>query len=233
MHRKFETELNELKDKILRMGGVVEAAIEVATQALIQRNPDGFKTVHSYEREINKAHLDIDESCLKLLALQAPLAADLRLVLAIVKINTDLERMGDQSVNIAYSGEHYLKKIPVKSEVNLPEMAFQVRQMVKDSLDAFVRGNVEAAESVLKKDDAVDKNKYEVFKKMKAEMQANPESVPSCLDMILITRNLERLADHATNIAEDVIFIFTGRDVRHGGVRSSEDPTGTNAKSGG
>lgn len=216
MYRKFETELNDLKDQILKMGGFVEAAIEASTQALIQRNPEGFKAVHAYEREINKAHVNVDEACLKLLALQAPLAADLRLVLAIVKINTDLERMGDQSVNISYSGEHYLSKPPVKTEVNLPEMARKVRQMVTESLDAFVKGDVKAARAVLEKDDAIDKQKYEVFKAMKIEMQESPHLIGSCLDMILITRNLERLADHATNIAEDVIFVYTGKDIRHG-----------------
>ena len=216
MHRKFEDELDDLKEKILKMGGFVEAAVEAATQALIQRNPKGFEAVHEYEHQINKAHVDVDEACLKLLALQAPLAADLRLVLAIVKINTDLERMGDQSVNISYSGEHYLLKPPVKSEVNLPEIAAQVRQMVTESLDAFVKGDVHAAKLVLEKDDAIDQYKSDAFKKMKAEMQENPQMIGSCLDMILITRNLERLADHATNIAEDVIFVYTGRDVRHG-----------------
>ncbi len=216
MIRKFETELEDLKDKILKMGGFVEAAIEASTQALIQRNPEGFKNVHAYEREINRAHVEIDECCLKLLALQAPLAADLRLVLAIVKINSDLERMGDQSVNISYSGEHYLSKVPVKTEVNLPQIATQVRQMVTEALDAFVKGDVHAAKQVLEKDDAIDQHKADVFEKMKAEMQTHPELIGSCLDMILITRNLERLADHATNIAEDVIFVYTGRDVRHG-----------------
>lgn len=216
MSRKFETDLKDLKEKILKMGGYVEASIQVATEALLARDVEKFKKVHEYEREINRAHVDIDEACLKLLALQTPLAADLRLVLSIVKINTDLERMGDQAVNISYSAEHYLTKPAVKSDVNLPGMAAEVKKMVRQSLDAFVKGDVEAAKIVLREDDNVDKLKSEAFKKLKSEMQNSPEQIGSCLDMILITRNLERMADHATNIAEDVIFVYTGRDVRHG-----------------
>lgn len=223
LSRKFENELKDLKEKILKMGGFVEASVEAATQALIQRKPEGFKLVHDYEREINKSHIEVDEACLKVLALQAPLAADLRLVLSVVKINTDLERMGDQAVNISYAGEHYLGKSPVKTEVNLSDMAAKVRKMVRDSLDAFVRGDLALAKKVLEDDDAVDAQKYDAFKKMKAEMKTDSNAIPSCLDMILITRNLERMADHATNIAEDVIFVYTGRDIRHGVGKLDED----------
>lgn len=217
MHRKFDSELKQLKEKILKMGGLVEAAIEAATQALISRNVEGLKVVHEYENQINKLHIEIDELCLNILALQAPLAADLRLILAAIKINTDLERMGDQSVNIAYSSEHYLTKSPVKSELNLSGMAAQVRQMVRSSLDSFVKEDVALAQRILKEDDIVDEQKREIFQQMKREMKQNPDLISSCLDMILVARNLERLADHATNIAEDVIFVYTGQDVRHGG----------------
>jgi phosphate transport system protein len=204
---------------MLKMGGFVEASIQAATTALIQRHLPGMQIVHEHEKEINKLHIEIDEACLNLLALQAPLAADLRLILSIIKINTDLERMGDQCVNIAFSSEHYLSKPPVKSDVHLPEMATQTRLMVSNALDAFVKGDITLARKVLEADDAVDRNKADVFKKMKTEMQQNPDLIGSCLDMILITRNLERLADHATNIAEDVIFVYTGQDIRHGFTR--------------
>lgn len=216
MTRKFDADLDNLKKMILRMGGLVESAIQVATASLIQRDLKGMQAVHEYEKEINKLHIEVDEACMNLLALQTPLAVDLRLILSVIKINTDLERMGDQCVNIAYSCEHYFAKPPVKSELRLPEMAAKTRQMVSDSLDAFVRGDVELAKRVLEADDAVDKHKSEVFQKMKTEMQQNPDLIGSCLDMILMTRNLERLADHATNIAEDVVFVYTGQDIRHG-----------------
>ncbi len=216
MTRKFDGDLNSLKQLILKMGGLVEASIQAATTALIGRNLPGMQVVHEHEKEINRLHIEIDESCMNLLALQAPLAADLRLILSVIKINTDLERMGDQCVNIAFSSEYYLSKPPVKSDVRLPEMANQARLMVSNALDAFVKGDTSLAQKVLEADDAVDRHKAEVFQKMKTEMQQNPDLIGSCLDMILITRNLERLADHATNIAEDVIFVFTGQDIRHG-----------------
>lgn len=216
MTRKIDSDLDKLKQMILRMGGLVEASIQAATTALIARDLPAMQVVHQHEKEINVLHVEVDEACLNLLALQAPLAADLRLILSVIKINTDLERMGDQCVNIAFSSEHYLAKPPVKSDVRLPEMAAQVRQMVSNSLDAFVKGDIALAKRVLEADDAVDKNKAAVFQAMKTEMQQNPDLIGSCLDMILMTRNLERLADHATNIAEDVIFVYTGQDIRHG-----------------
>jgi phosphate transport system protein len=216
VQRKFETELLDLKEKILKMGGLVEASVEAATTALITRDANGFKKVYEHEKIINSLHIEVDDACLNVLALQAPLAADLRLVIAVVKINNDLERMGDQAVNISYSSEHYLSKPPAKAPVDLPQMASQVRQMVRNSLDAFVKGDIALAQKVLEDDDVVDRYKYDTFKKMKQEMKQNPDLISSCLDMILIARNLERLADHATNIAEDVIFVYTGRDVRHG-----------------
>ncbi len=217
MHRQFEDELKDLKEQILRMGGHVEQAVEAATQALIQRQPSMFKQVHDLEAKINREHMEVDESCLQLLARQSPLAADLRLVIAVLKISTDLERMGDQAVNISFNAKDYLEAEPIKELVDIPRMASEVRTMVRESLDAFVKQDRAMAEAVLLKDDIVDELKDKVFHELIAYMGKNPTNIEPALDLILIARNLERLGDHATNIAEDVIFAVTGDDIRHGG----------------
>lgn len=216
MERHFHGELRELKDRILSMGGYVEKALEEAIQGLVKREPERFKLVHEWESKINEAHIEVDEICLHLLARQAPLAQDLRLVLAVVKINTDLERMGDQAVNISLNGQHYLNEMPLSHINELAKMAVEVREMVRESLDAFVRRDGPLARKVLEKDDDVDRYKDQIFQSLISYMKTHPEAVESSLDILLIARNLERLGDHATNIAEDVIFITTGKDVRHG-----------------
>lgn len=217
MQRHFETELTTLKEQILAMGGHVELAVEAATQALFLRKPEMLKQVHELESRINREHIDVDESCLQLLARQSPLAADLRLVIAVLKISTDLERMGDQAVNISYNAKEYLEGAPVKELMDLPLMAQEVRSMVRDSLDAFVKQDRNLAEKVLTRDDKVDGFKDKIFQELISYMGENPKKVEQALNLILIARNLERLGDHATNIAEDVIFAVTGTDIRHGG----------------
>ena len=219
MQRHFEEDLKNLKEQILAMGSNVELAVETATQALIQRNPQDLKKVHELESKINREHMEVDESCLLLLARQSPLAADLRLVIAVLKISTDLERMGDQAVNIAHNTKDYLENEPIKDLVDIPIMAAEVRAMVRDSLDSFVRHDGDLAREVLKRDDKVDNLKDKVFQELLEFMSKNPSRVEQALDLILIARNLERLGDHATNIAEDVIFAATGKDIRHGGDR--------------
>lgn len=216
MERHFESQLEELRKLILVMGGHVERALTEAVQALISRDPERFKVVHGIEKQINDCHLQVDLACMRVLAQQAPVAKDLRLVISIIKINTDLERMGDQSVNIAHSGKHYLKESATMSIEDIRKMSELARRMVKDSLDAFVQADVVKAQAVLESDDAVDAYKDKMFREMMAYMKTHPDQIECCLDVILIARNLERLADHATNIAEDVIYAFTGEDVRHG-----------------
>jgi phosphate transport system protein len=216
VERHFHTELRQLKDQILAMGGYVERAIEEATQALIRREPDRFKKVMECEAKINQAHIDVDQHCFSLLARQAPLAQDLRLILAFLKINTDLERMGDQAVNISHNAERYLAEPPVAHFLlELTKMAYEVRSMVRDSLDALVKQDGALAQEVLKKDDVVDRLKDQMFTDLKASMKKDPSTIEAALDLLLIARNLERLGDHATNIAEDVIFVTTGKDIRH------------------
>ena len=160
--------------------------------------------------------MQVDEACLNLLARQSPLAADLRLVVAIIKINTDLERMGDQAVNISHNGRRYLMEPPLKPLIDIPRMAEEVRFMVRAALDAFVTQNLKLAHDVLDRDDSVDTLKNTIFKELLGYMSTDSRSIERALDLILIARNLERIGDHATNIAEDVIFACTGEDVRHG-----------------
>lgn len=220
MQRQFEGELRELKNRILAMGGLVEQAIEKSTQVLQSRETSGLESVRSVERKINEEHVAIDSICLEILARLSPVAADLRLILAIIKINTDLERMGDQSMNIAYNIEHYIKDggidLQENLKLNLPLMASSVRRMVRDALDAFMKADITLAQKVLESDDEVDAYKNKIFDTMVNFMRTKPDQIGSALDLILIARNLERMGDHATNIAEDVIFACTGEDVRHG-----------------
>jgi phosphate transport system protein len=216
MERHFEAEFRSLKQRILAMGGAVEASIEEATLALSERKPERFLRVFELEKTINLAHIEVDDACVNLLARQSPLATDLRFVVAVIKINTDLERMGDQAVNIAYNGRSYLQHPPLKPLVDIPLMAQAVRLMTRQALDAFVKQDRALAQDVLDRDDAVDRSKNEIFKELIVYMTREPSSIAQALNLILIARNLERIGDHATNIAEDVIFAVSGDDVRHG-----------------
>ncbi len=216
MQRQFEVELREIKNRILAMGGLVEQAIEKSTMLLGTRDQSGFAQLKSIERKINEENMRIDSICLEVLARLSPVATDLRLILAIIKINTDLERMGDQAMNIGYNVDHYIEDGGVELNLNLPHMAGLVKKMVRDALDAFMKDDIELAEKVLLSDDEVDQFKNSVFEKMVNFMRTSPDQIGPALDMILVARNLERMADHATNIAEDVIFACTGEDVRHG-----------------
>ncbi len=220
MQRQFEQELRELKNRILAMGGLVEQSIEKATHTLQTKEKNGLQALRAIERKINEEHIAIDSLCLEVLARLSPVAADLRLILAIIKINTDLERMGDQAMNIGYNTEHYIMDggidLQESLKLNLPSMATAVRKMVRDALDAFMKGDTALAQKVLGSDDEVDSYKNNIFDSLVTFMRTKPEQIGSALDLILVARNLERMGDHATNIAEDVIFACTGEDVRHG-----------------
>ncbi len=216
MERTIDVQLDELKRLTLVMGGHVEQALGHVAMALQLRDVLRFDKVHVLETKINADHISVDNVCLNLLAKQGPVAKDLRLILSIIKINTDLERMGDQCMNIAYTGKDYLSRRPVKQAETIDLMSSLTKKMVKSSLDSFVRGDMELAQQVLLMDDEVDDLKNKIFTEMTAHMKSNPEDVEAALDLILIARNLERLGDHSTNIAEDVIFAFSGKDVRHG-----------------
>lgn len=217
MERAIDLQLEDLKKMILLMGGHVEKALSLAITALLNKDLSLFAQVHEIESQINEDHIRVDGACMNLLAKQGPVAKDLRLILSVIKINNDLERMGDQSVNISYSGKDYLSHKPIQQLNDIQKMSEIAGRMVKGSLDCFVRGDTEQAKVILSMDDEIDALKNKVFKDVKTHIKSNPEDVDAGLDLILIARNLERLGDHATNIAEDVIFAFTGKDIRHGG----------------
>lgn len=223
MQRQIDIELSTLRNVILAMGAAVEKAIEEATEGLITRNPERLDNVLEFESEINSYHLEVDEICLKIIASQSPLAADLRMILAIIKINSDLERMGDQATNISYNVRDYLKKPALAHEKVILQMSVLVRKMVRDAMEAFIKNDVQLSEKVLLQDDDIDSAKHDTFKTLVALMKVEPQSVDAAVDLLLISRNLERLGDHATNIGEDVIFASTGKDIRHGGFASGSN----------
>lgn len=217
MVRHIDSELQGLKDLALQMGGNVEKAFEAACKMVTSKDLNAFGEVERFESRINDLQILIDESCVNVLAKQAPVAKDLRLVIAITKINTDLERMGDQSINIALATQDLYGAWP---QVTLPaqvnKMIDEVRGMVRSVLDAFARRDVELSQKVLELDDQVDALKDELIRDMTQKMKVEKDQVEVGLAIIMIAKNLERLADHATNIAEEVIYLATGNDVRHG-----------------
>jgi phosphate transport system protein len=213
--RHFETGLSQLKEKLLNMGGHVEKAIQHASDALLEWDASKIQTVFEIEKKVNQSHLEVDDGCIKLLALQQPMAVDLRTIVAILKINNDLERMGDQAVNIAHNAQRYMKDAPIKPLVDLPKMSIEVRLMVRDALDVFVKSSEDIARDILIRDDNVDAFKNKIFRDVIELLKAKPSEIEQGLNLILIARNLERIGDHATNIAEDVIFAIKGEDVRH------------------
>ena len=215
MRTRFHQGLDDLKQKLLAMGGLAEQAIDRATEAYRKRDLKLCYAVLEGEKAINMAEREIDELALDLLAMQQPLAVDLRFITAVMKINADLERVGDQAVNIAERVMDTIKLPVVELPVDIPRMAATAAGMVRRALESFIEGKAELAEAILKMDDIVDRMDDEIYIVLVQKMHENPAIVQQSLDLLLISRNLERVADHATNIAEDVIFWVRGADVRH------------------
>ena len=213
--RHFQEELDILKSRLLEMGGLAEQRVRRAVQGLAEREHDLIESVLVGDEPINVLQLEIDDRCLKMLALHQPMATDLRAVMAAVKINTDLERVGDLAVNIAEAVRRYLQHPPVKELIDIPRMAMIAQDMLRDALDAYVRRDIPLAQNVLDRDDEVDALKTMVFRELLTHMLRDPQTIEPSLDLILISRHLERIGDHATNIAEDVIFMVSAKDVRH------------------
>ncbi len=213
--RHFQQELEELKGKLLEMSALVEAAIQRSVSAVTQKDRSAAEQVLRDEAHVNELEMAIDEFAINLLATQQPLAADLRLIVAALKINTDLERMGDLSVNIAQKAVSLLSEPVVTPMVDIEHMSALVESMVRKSLDAFVTHDADLARSVLAADDAVDSLRTASYHELVSFMEKNPQNIPQALDLIGITRSLERIADHSTNVAEDVLFLVKGIDVRH------------------
>jgi phosphate transport system protein len=213
--RHFEQELEQLKGKLLEMSALVESAIYRSIQGVVEKNQDLAEQVLKNEARINQLEIEVDDMAISLLALQAPLAADLRLVTAAIKINNDLERMGDLSVNIAQSALALMKEPMIRPLIDIPHIAGLAQGMVRKALDAFVNRDPEMARSVLASDDAVDNMRTASYHELISFMEKNPQQISQALYLLSTVRNLERIADHATNIAEDVLFLVKGIDVRH------------------
>jgi phosphate transport system protein len=211
----FQQELGALKERLLAMGGLAEDRVRTAMQGLVERNSRLIDDVLNGDMPLNALHIEIDDLCLKLLALHSPMAADLRAVMAAIKINSDLERVGDMAVNIAEAARRYASHPPVKKLIDIPRMATTAQIMLRDALDSYVRGDMQLAQRVLDEDDVLDALKTQVFRELLTFMLQDPGTIEPALDLILISRHLERIGDHATNVAEDVIFMVSGRDVRH------------------
>jgi phosphate transport system protein len=213
--RHFAEELEQLKQRLLLMGGLAEERVNVAIRGLVERDRDLIRQVIEGDEPLNQMHLELDDRCFKLLALHQPMAVDLRTIVAAVKINSDLERVGDLAVNIGEAAERYVSHPPVKPLIDLPRMGALAQRMLRQALDAFVSRNIGGAQEVLGEDDVLDALKDQIFRELLTYMLGDAHTIEPAIDLILISRHLERIGDHATNIAEDVIFIVEARDVRH------------------
>ena len=211
----FREELEALQGRLLEMGGLAEERVRQALEGLVSRDPAKIDKVLSGDEPINQLHIEVDNRCFRLLALHQPMATDLRAIVAAVKINTDLERVGDLAVNIAEASKRYIGHAPVKQLIDIPQMGQIAQAMLRDALDAFVKRDTELATRVLNEDDRLDSLKTQVFRDLLTHMLQNQSTVEPSLDLILVSRHLERIGDHATNIAEDVIFMVSALDVRH------------------
>ncbi len=215
MERHFEIELDRVRQRLLAMGGRVEEMIGKANDALTTRAETLCGEVVAEDRDIDRLELEIDEACYSIMVRHQPAAGDLRFLIAVMKIVTDLERIGDSAVNICQSVERLNQEPPLKPYIDLPRMSELVSRMVRESLDAFVRRDSAQATAVTEADDEVDGLYRQLFRELLTFMIEDPQTVTRSLHLLLIARNLERIADHATNIAEDVIYYVEGRDVRH------------------
>jgi phosphate transport system protein len=213
--RHFEEDLGTLKTRLLEMGGLAEERLRMAMRGLVDRDAGLLEKVLAGDSDINRLHLEVDDRCFKLLALQQPMAVDLRAIVAAVKINSELERVGDLAVNIAEAATRALQFAPVKELVDIPRMALIAQEMLRDALDAYVRRDTVLAQRVLARDDELDSLKTLLFRELLDMMLKDHAIINASIDLILISRHLERTGDHATNIAEDVIFMVSARDVRH------------------
>jgi|KBSMisStandDraft_5_1062788.scaffolds.fasta_scaffold39823_3 phosphate transport system protein len=214
-HRHFQQELEELKDKLLAMSGLVESAVSRSITAVVQKNRKLAEEVLQNESFVNQMEIEIDNQAISLLALHQPMAGDLRLITAALKINTDLERIGDLAVNIARQALDLIGEPAARPLIDIPHIGRLVQSMMRTALDAFVAKDADLARKVLASDDAVDDLRTAFMRELITVMQREPEKIPHSLSLLFVVRNLERIADHSTNIAEDVLFYVKGVDVRH------------------
>ena len=225
MHRHFHDELNDVKVRLLTMSGEAEAALGLAVDALLERSASKAQSVISGDRVIDNLEMEIEEACVNLLALQQPMARDLRMLTSALKIANDLERVGDHAVNIAQSAERLSHARPIAPEPEIVEMARLARDMLSDSLEAFIRGDAASAREVCLRDDKVDNLHRSVFRILLTHMMEDPHMIGAGMELFLVSRNLERVADLATNVAEDVVFLVEGKSIKHHAEDRGEAPT--------
>jgi phosphate transport system protein len=213
--KTFEDELARLRGAILEMGGLVEEQIAQALRALVERDEPLARAVIERDHTVNRLDVECDELCIRLLALRQPAARDLRLITTALKITTDLERIGDLAAHIAERALEIAAELPLKPYIDIPRMAELARDMVHRSLDAFVREDPDMALAVCAADDAIDKLHAQVFRELLSYMVEDPHTITRAMRLLFVSKALERIADHATNIAEMVIFLVRGRSIRH------------------
>ena len=228
--RHLAQELDGLRERVLRMAEAAEERLRIVLHALVERDHTLLAEVIGGDDPINAFHIDIDNACFTLIALYQPVAVDLRIIVSTLKVNADLERVGDLAVNIAEAAQRYLAHPPVKPLIDLPRMSALSLKMLREAVDAFMASDVDLAKNVLRQDDWLDGLKDQILRELMTYMLGNQHVIEPAVDLILISRHLERVGDHATNIAEDVIFIVEARDVRH---RSSGFPAMERRRSGG
>ena len=220
--RHFQEQLDLLMQKVVLMGTTVEAMIEIAIRALIERNEALVAEATAKENQVNALQIEVDEMAVRLTALQQPVGTDVRFLFMASRINTELERIGDQAINICENLHHVLQAPPLKPLVDIPIMAQLAQKMVRDAISAMINRDCALADSVLEQDEKVDAFRDQVFRSLLTYMMADPGTIQRALSLILISRNLERIGDHSTNIAEEVIYWQQGRDVRHPSLRAEQ-----------
>ncbi|MBP1768028.1 MAG: phoU 2 [Candidatus Aminicenantes bacterium] len=215
MDRQFDAELNALNEKLLNMARLAEESVALAVRSLKERNEALAQDVFKREGNVNLLEIEVDELCIRLLALRQPVASDLRFITSAMKIGSELERVGDLAVNIAEVSVDLLKLPPLKPLIDIPRMASLAQGMVKDALNAFVNRDEKLARSVCERDDEVDSLNDQIFRELLTYMMTDPGTINRAVGLILIGRHLERIADHATNIGEDVIYLVLGKTIKH------------------
>ncbi|MCD6228368.1 MAG: phosphate signaling complex protein PhoU [Candidatus Omnitrophica bacterium] len=215
MERHFDEELKELKQKLVETSELVKKMIRNAVESLKERNESLIGKVFEDEKKVNMAQIEIDDHALKLIALRQPAASDLRFIISVIKINSDLERMADLAVNIAERNKELLKEPPLKPLIDVPRMAQITQGMLEDAIKAFLEKDSELARDICKRDDTVDNLNDQIFRELLTYMLSDPKNINRAIKLILVGKYLERIADHSTNIAEDVYYIIEGKDIRH------------------
>ena len=222
--RQFDRDLDSLKGLLIHMAAVAETMIDKVIGELVSRDESIGQEIPALENEINGLQIQIDEDAMTLLATHQPVAVDLRFIVSTSKVNGELERIGDLVINITENVHTLVRQPALKPLVDIPRMAELSRKMVRDSLEAFVREDIQLAQSVIESDDAVDALKEQIIRELLTYMMASPSAIERAMALIFIARHLERIADHATNIAQDVIYLVQARDVRHPGLRREGAP---------